>query len=315
MADVLDTTEVHEQHELDEDVGVAVSNETVPVVSLQSQQVTTVSNDTETEAQGVTTDILQQAFVEASGGEITHIDEEQGDICLSPEKQQQIVEELETSAVVDVDDGQQPVSGGFESIVSSTLPAQSESQQLDAASSNNNEIFTDGDGAHETTTTHSSVVVTNKNDNSGSTNETSIPIENDASIQQHGLQESFAITTTTNSQSVAVATPLGSKNNPIRIIQQGNTYKSTQKLSPDQIQQIVQVLQKQNLTTKTVDGGPTAVYNPETNTRIVYRVVQPHAKIAQKDGQNSTSGAMTARDYHLSKYGSAHTGRGRGRPK
>lgn len=101
------------------------------------------------------------------------------------------------------------------------------------------------------------------------------------------------------------AAPLGSKNNPIRIIQQGNTYTSMQHLSQSQIQQIVQVLQQQNIAAKGLDGSSTAVFNPETNTRIVYRVVQPHTKGADSTTPAAGS-ALTARQYHESKYGKTY---------
>lgn len=104
------------------------------------------------------------------------------------------------------------------------------------------------------------------------------------------------------------APPLGSKSNPIRIIQQGNTYTSMQHLSQNQIQQIVQVLQQQNIASKGLDGASTAVFNPETNTRIVYRVVQPHGA-KKSDTSDEAGGTLTARQYHESKYGKTYGSR------
>lgn len=76
-----------------------------------------------------------------------------------------------------------------------------------------------------------------------------------------------------------------------------------QQLSQAQIQQIVQVLQRQNITAKSINGASTAVFNPETNTRIVYRVVQPHGKSQSSTTTSTESGVLTARKYHESKYG------------
>lgn len=127
-----------------------------------------------------------------------------------------------------------------------------------------------------------------------------------------------AITLSTLTPASTSPTPLGSKSNPIRIVQQGSTYTSTQQLSQDQIAQIVQVLQRQNIAARSVDGQPTAVFNPKTKTRIVYRVVQPHAN-AKKPNTLETqaaAGQLTARDYHEAKYGPiVPKKRGPGRPK
>lgn len=70
--------------------------------------------------------------------------------------------------------------------------------------------------------------------------------------------------------------PLGSSQNPIRIIQQGNHYTSTQQLNPDQLAQIMQVIQEQQAVRQAKQmGGPSVVYNPHTQTKIVYRVINP----------------------------------------
>lgn len=69
--------------------------------------------------------------------------------------------------------------------------------------------------------------------------------------------------------------PLGSSQNPIRIIQQGNQYTPLQQLTTDQLQQIMQVVQQQQLARSTQAEGSSILYNPQTNTRIVYRVIYP----------------------------------------
>jgi len=108
---------------------------------------------------------------------------------------------------------------------------------------------------------------------------------------QVGTHAVAAIAQQVQSSSAKQTPALGSKSNPIRIIQQGNTYTSMQDLTQEQIQQIVHVLQQQNIAAKGASGAQTAVYNPETNTRIVYRVVQPHEQ------------GLTAQEYHAAKYG------------
>ena len=76
--------------------------------------------------------------------------------------------------------------------------------------------------------------------------------------------------------------PLGSSQNPIRIIQQGNQYIPVQQLSTDQLQQIMQVVQQQQLTKQSSELGSSVLFNPQTNTRIVYRVIYPSE--LHKDG-------------------------------
>ena len=79
--------------------------------------------------------------------------------------------------------------------------------------------------------------------------------------------------------------PLGSSQNPIRIIQQGNQYIPVQQLTGDQLQQIMQVVQQQQLTKQSSDFGSSVLFNPQTNTRIVYRVIYPSE--LHKDGEDS----------------------------
>lgn len=206
------------------------ANAEIMEVSHHNDGAQTENTDVET-AVAATTDILRQALVEASGGDISHIEN--------------VDAELYAAAGNEMPD----IAGGQVGSTS-TVPVDSNTVQ---------------------------------------------PAVTAQSLLSQVVQ-----------QPITPAPPLGSKTNPIRIIQQGNTYTSTQKLSAEQIQQIVKVLQRQNIAAKCVDGESTAVYNPETNTRIVYRVVQPHARA----NSNSSSGGLTARDYHQAKYG-----RGKGRPR
>lgn len=100
--------------------------------------------------------------------------------------------------------------------------------------------------------------------------------------------------------------PLGSSENPIQIIQQGNTYHSTQVLSPEQLQQIAHVLQQQQVNKAIQNGGSAVVFNPQTNTRIIYRVIYP-SELGTK--QAGTTRPMTTRGR------GSYSGRGRGRPR
>jgi len=81
-----------------------------------------------------------------------------------------------------------------------------------------------------------------------------------------------------------VTAPLGSSLNPIRIIQQGNQYTPVQQLTSDQLQQIMHVVQQQ----QAAKSGSSVLYNPETNTKIVYRVVYP-SQLHKDANTNSSS--------------------------
>ncbi|XP_078039260.1 uncharacterized protein LOC144471257 [Augochlora pura] len=65
------------------------------------------------------------------------------------------------------------------------------------------------------------------------------------------------------SESTDVTKPLGSSENPIQIVQQGQTFHSMQRLTPTQLKQIAHVLQQRSQETTA------------SNERVVYRVVFP----------------------------------------
>ncbi|XP_037073268.1 uncharacterized protein LOC119094299 [Pollicipes pollicipes] len=67
--------------------------------------------------------------------------------------------------------------------------------------------------------------------------------------------------------------PPGSSNNPIQLVQQGNTFKSLQPLSAEQLKQIAAVLQQSRLNVPS--HARNSLYDADTNTRVVYRVVYP----------------------------------------
>ena len=90
--------------------------------------------------------------------------------------------------------------------------------------------------------------------------------------------------------------PLGSSSNPIRIIQQGNQYMPLQNLSPDQLSQIMQVVQQQQLLRSTTASGQSSVlYNPQTQTKIVYRVVYPAQLQSELSNKQEDSSLLTAK--------------------
>ncbi|KAK7863285.1 hypothetical protein R5R35_005329 [Gryllus longicercus] len=96
--------------------------------------------------------------------------------------------------------------------------------------------------------------------------------------------------------------PLGSSENPIQLVQHGQTFHSVQALSQEQLRQIATVLQQQHL-----DSAPrtkNVLYDAETNTRIIYRVVYPEdldLREPSSPSEKHTSSVL------------ASSGRGRGR--
>jgi hypothetical protein len=83
--------------------------------------------------------------------------------------------------------------------------------------------------------------------------------------------------------------PIGSSDNPIRIIQQGNQYTSLQQLTPEHLQQIMQVVQQQQIAQASQKGGGSSIlFNPETQTKIVYRVIYPSELHGKNTGQTSS---------------------------
>lgn len=88
--------------------------------------------------------------------------------------------------------------------------------------------------------------------------------------------------------------PLGSSQNPIRIIQQGNQYTPVQQLTTEQLQQIMQVVQQQQVAKSASEGGGSSVlYNPQTNTKIVYRVIYPSELHKTATGSQNSQGQQT----------------------
>lgn len=121
------------------------------------------------------------------------------------------------------------------------------------------------------------------NGNSLLSNEVPIAIQSQSQTQSQPI--SVRIVTNPNTPA-----PLGSSQNPIRIIQQGNQYTPVQNLSTEQLTQIMQVVQEQQVTKSATAQGQSILFNPQTNTRIVYRVIYPSELHKKTGNANNNSG-------------------------
>ncbi len=131
--------------------------------------------------------------------------------------------------------------------------------------------------------------------------------------------------------------PLGSTENPIQLVQEGNSFRSLQPLTPDQLKHIASVLKqnRQAILSGTGDskagnvsagtdgegGKRRVVYDAASNTRIVYRVVTPGElkKSPAVSGGSGGSAATVLKSSTISTTATAASGvrgrgRGRGRP-
>ncbi|KAG1691075.1 hypothetical protein GQR58_007510 [Nymphon striatum] len=129
----------------------------------------------------------------------------------------------------------------------------------------------------------------------------------------------------TVSQSIVTTTakpPLGSSQNPIKIVLEGSKFHPSQNLTPEQFQQISQFIQGQHIEKIRESGGSSVVYNPSTNTKIIYKVVSPQEAYANKNSILTTqSGVSLLQNSNVTPASSNNTGastpakRGRGRPR
>ncbi|KAK3915011.1 Zinc finger protein 839 [Frankliniella fusca] len=105
--------------------------------------------------------------------------------------------------------------------------------------------------------------------------------------------------------------PLGSSENPIQLVQQGQTFHSMQALSQAQLRQIATVLQQKHLNSNSVTSK-NVLFDEQTKTRIVYRVVYPEdVDLQQPSSPTEISGGPAS---HSSKTANRLKGK-RGRPK
>ena len=95
-------------------------------------------------------------------------------------------------------------------------------------------------------------------------------------------------------QSSGNGSTLGSSANPIRIVQQGNQYTSLQQLSSSQLSQIMQVVQQQQVMKVADTNKSSVIFNPQTQTRIVYKVIYPsELHNRNKNPNNPTTSSST----------------------
>jgi len=74
--------------------------------------------------------------------------------------------------------------------------------------------------------------------------------------------------------------PLGSSENPIQLVQHGQTYHSVQPLNQEQLKQISTVLQQKQI--ETTRNTKNVLFDESTNTKIIYRVVCPETQEQKK---------------------------------
>ncbi|KAK7021912.1 hypothetical protein SK128_021335 [Halocaridina rubra] len=68
--------------------------------------------------------------------------------------------------------------------------------------------------------------------------------------------------------------PLGSSENPIQLVQQGNTFQALQPVDKEQLEQITALLQHRRLSVP-LTARHDEIFDPKTNMKIVYKVVYP----------------------------------------
>ncbi|XP_054014979.1 uncharacterized protein LOC128895953 [Hylaeus anthracinus] len=91
-------------------------------------------------------------------------------------------------------------------------------------------------------------------------------VANGTNLKANRKPKSTAVpvkSTAVTNESTDASKPLGSSENPIQIVQQGQTFHSMQRLTPTQLKQIAHVLQQRSQETAT------------SNEKVVYRVVFP----------------------------------------
>lgn len=145
----------------------------------------------------------------------------------------------------------------------------------------------------------------------------STPVTNEHILNESGKQtvnQSIVTTTTTKP-------PLGSSQNPIKIVLEGSKFHPSQNLTAEQFQQITQFIQGQQIEKIRESGGSTVVYNPTTNTKIIYKVVSPQEALAKTSLLTHQSGVSLLQNSGAASASSNNTGvitpakRGRGRPR
>jgi len=97
------------------------------------------------------------------------------------------------------------------------------------------------------------------------------------------------------------SSPLGSSQNPIRIIQRGNQYTVMQHLTPDQLSQILQVIQEQLQHAQTknpLSSGSAILCNPDSGSQVVYRITTSSSSTGGDGCNNGTVVRMVTNAEH-----------------
>jgi len=125
------------------------------------------------------------------------------------------------------------------------------------------------------------------------TSQASCPVQisdvRNLSSNQHPIEQQNAADDVPSGAIETDTAPLGSSQNPIRIIQRGNQYTAMQHLTPDQLTQILQVIQEQleHAETKNPSSSSSAILcNPDSGSQVVYRITASSSS-AETDGSKS----------------------------
>jgi len=97
------------------------------------------------------------------------------------------------------------------------------------------------------------------------------------------------------------AAPLGSSQNPIRIIQRGNQYTAMQHLTADQLTQILQVIQEQleRAQTKNPSSSSSAILStPGSGSQVVYRITTSSTSSVSDGSKSGTVVRMVTNAEH-----------------
>lgn len=272
MADINQTQQQQQQPQCDEVVEVIEAlNQNVSLATngqVAQTEVEEVSADLLQQALGVAVSSFQQETVEYAGvdGVVSIVEDNDGEVTAMVTNVEDADNEVATLVdEVQAVDGTAFEAGEYGVCIDETVSA----EQIEEFTNNAEElcqsemIVSDSTEGLEAPSEQSEVATVADNTQVYSL-QTSEP------VPAEGLRVTLV---PSNAQSGA---PLGSSQNPIRIIQQGNQYTPVQHLSSDQLSQIMQVVQQQQLAKTTQDGGGSStLFNPDTNTRIVYRVIYP----------------------------------------
>ena len=213
-------------------------------------EIVTMSQDNNVVVKEVGEDILQQAFDEASNG--------------FEEKCIEYVTEPSIPVIDVVTDG----NGTHGSVDNVSMPAENATTFAFVTSDDGNQVIQELQ--HEQIQNHQQpqqTTVLAEDENSNSNTGTTVLLSDNSQV---------------------LPDQLGSCVNPIRIIQQGNQYTSMQQLTSEQLTQIMQVVQQQQLAKSAEkSGGSSILFNPQTQTRIVYRVIYP-SELHQKTSSTNS---------------------------